>query len=197
MTYTWDARNQLIQIQGPHGTASFRYDHQGRRIEKTVNGRTTRYLYDGPQAVAELQGSALGVTYLTGLRIDEVLARVANTGSRSLLTDALGSVLALADEAGVIRTRYAYSPYGETRQTGQEDPNPLQYTGRENDDTGLYYYRARYYDPQLKRFISSDPIGIAGGVNTYQYVGGDPIGSYDPFGMEPNRGCVAACTIEL
>ena len=152
-------------------------------IEKTVNGRTTRYLYDGPQAIAELQGSAMGVTYLTGLRIDEVLARYAASGNRTLLTDALGSVLALADEAQVIRTRYAYSPYGETRQAGQEDPNPLQYTGRESDDTGLYYYRARYYDPELRRFISSDPIGLVSGPNAYSYVENNPLRYTDPSGL--------------
>ena len=58
---------------------------------------------------------------------------------------------------------YAYSPYGESQSLGPDDGNPLQYTGRENDDTGLYYYRARYYDPVLKRFVSEDPIGLMGG----------------------------------
>lgn len=58
--YTWNARNQLVDIQGPNGAASFKYDAQGRRIEKTVNGQTTSYLYSGNQAIAELQGSAIG-----------------------------------------------------------------------------------------------------------------------------------------
>jgi RHS repeat-associated protein len=61
--------------------------------------------------------------------------------------------------------------------------NPNQYTSRENDNTGLYYYRARYYDPVMKRFISSDPIGLAGGWNTYAYVGGNPISYTDPLGL--------------
>jgi RHS repeat-associated protein len=66
---------------------------------------------------------------------------------------------------------------------GPDEGNALQYTGRENDGTGLYYYRARYYDPGLKRFISSDPIGSAGGINLYMYVSGDPLSRTDPFGL--------------
>ena len=71
-------------------------------------------------------------------------------------------------------------------QTSGETTNPLQYTGRENDNTGLDYYRARYYDPQLKRFISSNPIGLAGSVNTYAYAGGggDPASRTDPKGVD-------------
>jgi RHS repeat-associated protein len=61
--------------------------------------------------------------------------------------------------------------------------NPNQYTSRENDNTGLYYYRARYYDPVMKRFVSSDPIGLAGGINTFAYVGGNPLMYSDPYGL--------------
>ena len=64
-----------------------------------------------------------------------------------------------------------------------EAGNALQYTGRENDDTGLYYYRARYYDPALKRFITSDPIGLRGGLNTYAYVLNSPLRFVDPAGL--------------
>ncbi len=67
---------------------------------------------------------------------------------------------------------YAYSPYGETSTLGPDEGNPIQYTGRENDGTGLYYYRARYYDPVLKRFVSEDPIGMEAGPNFYAYVKG-------------------------
>ena len=182
VTYTWNARNQLTGISGPSGTASFKYDALGRRIEKTVNGVTTQYLYDGNQAIAELSGSAIGATYLTGLQIDEVLARYGASGDRSLIADALGSVLAQTDGTGAVQTQYGYSPYGETQTTGSADGNPVQYTGRENDQTGLYFYRERYYDPQLKRFISEDPIGLGGGINTYAYVEGDPVSFVDPLG---------------
>lgn len=185
VTYTWNARNQLTQITGPHGTAAFKYDHQGRRIEKTFNGATTHYLYDGHQAIADVHGSAVGTTYLTGLQIDEVLAIYAAKGNRTALTDALGSLLALADDTQTTKTHYAYSPFGETEAQGEPSDNPYQYTGRENDGTGLYYYRARYYDPEGKRFVSSDPIGLGGGVNVYGYVLNSPLKYRDPTGENP------------
>lgn len=78
---------------------------------------------------------------------------------------------------------YAYSPYGESISLGPDEGNPLQYTGRENDGTGLYYYRARYYDPVLKRFMSEDPIGLRGGLNSRSFVGGNPISRTDPLGL--------------
>ena len=183
VTYTWDAQNRPIGISGPNGTASFKYDARGRRIQKTINGTTTAFLYDGQQAIAELQGSSIGATYLTGLQIDEVLARYSNQGNRTLLTDALGSILALTDDAQTSQTIYGYSSYGEQTQVGENSDNSLQYTGRENDNTGLYFYRARYYDPQLKRFLSSDPIGLAGGLNTYSYAENSPLNFIDPYGL--------------
>jgi RHS repeat-associated protein len=187
-SYTWDARNRLTGINGfdPLGNpvmASFRYDALGRRIEKTVNGSTVQYLYDGPNAIAELRGNAISANILTGLAIDEVIARYTAQGERTLLTDALGSVIVSAKEDGTVQTAYGYSPYGQTQVLGTDEGNPSQYTARENDGTGLYYYRARYYDPQLKRFASEDPIGLAGGINPYGYVGGNPVSNIDPEGL--------------
>jgi len=72
--------------------------------------------------------------------------------------DALGSVIALTDETGAIKTQYTYDPFGNVTVSGESSDNPFQYTGRENDGTGLYYYRARYYSPELQRFISEDPL---------------------------------------
>ena len=103
-------------------------------------------------------------------------------GTRTLLSDALGSTLALTDPAGSVLARYTYEPFGTTTVTGSAF-SPYQYTGRENDDTGLYYYRARYYNPVLQRFISEDPIGFRGGINVYSYVGNNPAGSRDPLGL--------------
>ena len=182
-TYTWDARGHLAAIDGPDGHASFEYDALGRRISKTVNGQTTGYLYDGQQAVAELQGNKIGALYLTGLDIDAALARVTPNGTRSQITDALGSVVAETDEQGNVTSSYAYSPYGETKVGGETD-NAVRYTAREEDGTGLYYYRARYYDPRLKRFISEDPIGLLGGIDVFAYVGGGPIMRKDSFGLD-------------
>jgi len=101
-----------------------------------------------------------------------VLARYAPSGNKTLLTDALNSVIAQAGDDQSVGNFYSYSPYGEITTLGTDDGNSLQYTGRENDRTGLYFYRAKYYDPALKRFISEDPIAIVGGINLYAYVGG-------------------------
>jgi RHS repeat-associated protein len=192
INYTWDSQDRLISIQGPSGNATFKYDHIGRRIEKTVNGVTTAFLYDGPQAIAELQGSSIGATYLTELRIDEVLARFSSKGDRTLLADAMGSVLVLTDDSQNMQTVYGYSPHGEQALTGEPNENSLQYTGRENDNTGLYYYRARYYDASLKRFISQDPAGLRDGLNVYTYVQGKVLGLVDPFGLEGGGNCQIA-----
>ncbi len=194
-TYTWDARSRLTQIAGPGLTASFRYDASGRRIERTVNGVTTGYLYDGVQAIAELRGSAVDTVYHTGVAIDEVLARYAPSGNKTLLTDALNSVIAQAGDDQSVQNFYNYSPYGETTTLGLDDGNSLQYTGRESDNTGLYFYRARYYDPVLKRFIAEDPIGIAGGLNFYAFVHGKPTILRDPSGLDFQFGASISGTL--
>jgi RHS repeat-associated protein len=87
----------------------------------------------------------------------------------------------LTDKTGVKVVDYTYDPYGNTTADATID-NPFQYTGRENDNTGLYYYRARYYSPNQQRFISEDPIRLNGGINVYAYVGGNPISYIDPEG---------------
>jgi RHS repeat-associated protein len=91
--------------------------------------------------------------------------------------------LSVLPEACALGTVYAYSPYGEATALGPDGGNSLQYTGRENDETGLHYYRARYYDRVLKRFVSEDPIGIGAGLNGYAYVQGNPVARTDPSGL--------------
>ncbi len=121
---------------------------------------------------------------LTGLGIDEVFTRTDSSGTRHFLTDALGSTLALADGAGAVQTQYTYEPFGEVTVNGPSSTNPFQYTGRENDGTGLYYHRARYYQPGLQRFISEDPAGFIGGdTNLQTYTFDDPTGFRDSSGM--------------
>ncbi|AOY95576.1 hypothetical protein BKK79_27970 [Cupriavidus sp. USMAA2-4] len=94
-------------------------------------------------------------------------------------------MIGLSDGLGTtLETQYRYEPYGKTRMLGQASRNTQQYTGRENDATGLYYYRARYYDPETGRFVSPDPIGWAAGqTNGYAYVNGNPIIYTDPSGL--------------
>jgi len=118
------------------------------------------------------------------LGIDETLLRTDAAGARSFLTDGLGSTLALTDSAGLVQGEYTYEPFGKTTTSGAASSNAFKYTGREDDGTGLYYYRARYYHPGLQRFISEDPIGFNGGdVNLYGYVGNDPVNLVDPYGL--------------
>ncbi len=189
--FIWDARNRLIGINGFTAdcsplTANFKYDALGRRIEKTTNGETIQYLYDGLNIVQEIKDGMVYANYIRTLNIDEPLGRIKSDGTiRYYHADALGSVIALTDEIGNVRTQYTYSPFGETETLGELSDNPFQYTGRENDNTGLYYYRFRYYSPELKRFISEDPIGLMGGnVNYYVYVWNSPNSSIDPLGLK-------------
>jgi RHS repeat-associated protein len=184
-TYTWDARNHLVSISGAV-SASFQYDPFGRRVSKTIGTAVTNYLYDGVNPVQELAGGAPKANLLTGLNVDEYFQRTDANGPANFLTDALGSTIALSGPGGNTLAQYTYGPYGKTTMTGSSS-NPYQYTGRENDGTGLYYYRGRYYNPTFQRFISEDPIGIAGGIDVYAYVGDDPFDFSDPFGLDKGR----------
>jgi RHS repeat-associated protein len=184
-TYTWNARNQLVGISGPGVSATFVYDALGRREKKTVNGSLTEFLYDGLNPVQETSGATILSNILPGLGIDEFLTRtdvVAGVTS-SFLTDALGSPVAVTDNAGTVQTEYTYEPFGRTTFTGSSNSSSYQYTGRENDGTGLYYYRARYYQSGLQRFISEDPLEYRGGdANLYAYVTNGPTNLVDPSG---------------
>jgi RHS repeat-associated protein len=185
--YTWNARNQLTGISGPNVSASFVYDGLGRREKKTINGSLTEFLFDGVNPVQETSGATILANVLPGLGIDEFFTRtdVPAAATSHFLPDGLGSTLALADSSGTLQTDYTYEPFGKTTATGATNTNPLQYTGRENDGTGLYYYRARYYQPQLQRFMREDPIEFAGGdINLYSCVGNNPLKFVDPFGLE-------------
>jgi YD repeat-containing protein len=146
-TYTFDARNHLTAISGSI-TASFVYDGFGRRQRKVVNGATTQFLYDGLNEVQLLDGSVPPVVQsnlLNGLNVDEHFKKAAMT----VLTDALGSTLALVNSSGAIAD--SYEPFGKSTASGTATTT-FQFTGRENDFSGLYYYRARYM-PRNQSFI--------------------------------------------
>jgi RHS repeat-associated protein len=184
-TYTWNPRNQLTAISGSGVSASFVYDGLGRREKKTINGSLTEFLYDGLNPVQETAGANVLANTLSGLGIDQFFSRIdVPAGNTSyMLGDGLGSILALTDSAGAIQTEYTYEPFGKVSTNGLSDSNSFQYTSRENDGTGLFYYRARYYDPQLHRFVAEDPIGFGGGLNNYAYVGDAPMNYRDSLGM--------------
>ena len=180
-TYTWDAKNRLVAQSGPGVNATFQYDALGRRISKIINGVTTSYLYDGNDIVQEIGGSAVGASYVRSLNIDEAFVRQMASGNEFYHTDALGSTLDLTNQAGAVQASYHYEAFGKATMTGSSS-NPFQYTGRENDGTGIYMYRRRYYSPQSGRFLSSDIIGQKRGSNLYTYVSNAPTRYRDPLG---------------
>ncbi len=183
-TYTWNARNQLTGISKTGFSASFAYDSFGRRTGRTVNGTVTNYVYDGLNPVQEKNGATVTANLLTGLGIDEFFTRTDGVGVRTLLSDALGSTIALADGTGALQTQYTYEPYGFTTQTGSASTNSYKYTGREDDGTGLMYYRARYHQPRFQRFVAEDPFKfLIGDANLYGYVSGNPMLYRDPYGL--------------
>jgi RHS repeat-associated protein len=178
-TYTWNARNQLVATSAGAGAGagSFSYDALGRRTGASVNGVLSAYVYDGPNPVMMGGNLMLGTP-----SIDDQFAQVGASATTGYLRDGLGSAIGETGSAGTLAASYFYSPYGDSVNTSAA-PTPFQFTGRENDGpTGLYYYRARYYSPQLGRFISEDPLGLAAGTNFYAYVDGDPISETDPEG---------------
>ena len=183
-TYTWDNRNRLTAIGGASLTASFAYDAFGRRAVKTINGQATRFRYDGLEVALE-DGPAGLVAYLRSLALDEALARTDETATSAYLADALGGTVGLTDASGTAATTYTYAPFGDTATTGASSANPFQFTGRENDGTGLYYYRARYYDPRAGRYLAEDPIGPIGGINRYSYAANNPSRYTDASGLIP------------
>ena len=181
-SYTWDARNHLTQMDLGN-TASFSYDAFGHRTSKTIQSTQTGFLYDGANVVQELSGATPTANLLSG-GIDEVFQSTDSAGTRSFLTDALGSTLALTDSSGTVQTQYTFEPFGNTTTNGSATTNSFAYTGRELDATGLQFNRARYYNPQLQRFTSEDPTEFAGGdANLYAYVKNSPINFWDPFGL--------------
>ncbi len=193
--YTYDPENRLTKVEvfasggsTPVATSTYRYDGLGRRIEKVGNGQTRRYIYDGEDILLEYdETNALLARYTHGPGIDEPVAMVRGGASYYYHQDGLGSVTELTDGAGAMAKAYAYDAYGNIiEQTGTVE-NPYAYTGRELDaDTGLYYYRARHYDPTTGRFLQKDPIGFGNGsTNMYGYAFNAPVNLNDPLGLSP------------
>jgi RHS repeat-associated protein len=179
-TFTWDARNHLVTIDNG-ATASFVYDAFGRRASKTISGATTAFLFDRFNVVQETTGANVANSLTGG--VDEVFQRSDAAGPMSFLTDALGSTVALTDSTGVSQAQYSYDPFGNTSPGGAGSTNSFAYTGRELDAAGLYFYRARYYNPSLQRFISEDPAQLQGGSsNFYAYAADAPTQFKDPSG---------------
>src|SRR5262245_31056053 len=145
--------------------------------------------------VQELSGTTPVANLLTGLEIDETFTRSDSGGTSTLLVDPLRNTLALTDATGAVQTQYTFDPFGATTASGALSANAFQFTGRENDTTGLYSSRMRFYDPELQRFVSEDPIGPLGGLNLYGYVNNSPTNQTDRLGLAPDTWfeCWAKC----
>ena len=201
--YTYDAENRLIKVEDfaagnptPVFRSTYRYDGLGRRIEKVANGQTKRHVYDGEDILLEYDGAnILQARYTHGPGIDEPIAVTKGGSTFFYHQDGLGTVTDLTDGAGATAKSYAYDAYGNiVDQTGTVE-QPYTYTGREFDsESGLYYYRARNYDPATGRFLQKDPLGFMGkDVNLYRYVRSSPTNRADPSGLGPYS--FVACSI--
>jgi RHS repeat-associated protein len=181
-TYTWNVRNQLTGITSTTENASYSYDALGRRRSATLNGQTTTTLYDGWNPIQLQAGGVAVENRLYGLGLDSIFARTRAGVTETYIQDALGSTVELRNAAQAQTVQYTYDPYGVTTAS-VASTNTLKYTGREQDFNDLYYYRNRYYKPSIGRFITEDPIGLAGGSNLYGYVEGNPTNFIDPEGL--------------
>ncbi len=191
-SYTWDYENRLAQVTlpGTGGTVTFKYDPFGRRVQKsfTVGSTTTttNYLYDGANVLEEVNNAGtLQARYTHSSGIDEPLAEKRGTTASYYEADGLGSVTSLSNTSGALANTYTYDAYGKLTASTGTVVNPFRFTGREFDgETGIYEYRARYYDAPTGRFATEDPIGFRSDVNFYRYVKNNPSLYYDPAGLD-------------
>ncbi len=190
-TYTWDVRDRLTRIDYADGSFSaFAYDAQGRRISRRDRqGVTTYFVYEGWNLVQETNANGVVTANYVYDGPDHLLAMNRDGATYFYLYDRLGSVVGLSNGAGVLAASYRYDPWGNILASAGTTPNlanPFRYVGREWDgDSGLYYLRGRYYDPQLGRFISRDPLHLGmPGANQYAYAGNNPANATDPMGLD-------------
>jgi RHS repeat-associated protein len=200
-SYEWDYHNRLMGVitKDINGTITkavgYTYDAYDRRIAKSIDADgsgtatpvTERMVYDKDNIALTFDGQGTQThRYLFGPGVDQVLADETQTSVNWALVDNQGTVRDVIDSNGVVLNHLTYDSFGNV--TSETNPNVdfrYAYTGRERDEeTGLNYYRARYYDPTNGRFMSEDPISFgAGDGNLYRYVSNSPINFTDPSGL--------------
>ena len=187
--YRYDCQHRLIEITQPNGqTASYRYDPFGRRISKTVDGITTEFFWQGDKLVAEHHADRHR-SYIYEPDSFRPLALLEGFGPQDTKPfhyqlDHLGTPQELTAPDGEIVWSAHYRAYGQvTRLDINKIDNPLRFQGQYFDpESGLHYNRHRYYNPDIGRYLTPDPVKLAGGINAYQYVP-NPTGWVDPLGL--------------
>ena len=186
-SYSWDFENRLNQASKSGGVAvTYAYDALGRRIQQTSStGGTTKFVYDGADVLRDLDGGGATIAdYLNGPGIDNKIRQTLSGTVSYFATDHLGTTRGLTDASGNLTSTMNYDSFGNV--TSGLAPTRYTYTGREIDqDTGLMYYRARWYLPREGRFVSEDPVGFKGGINLFAYVGNSVPNQIDPLGTLP------------
>ena len=195
--YRYDCQHRLISITQPNGqTASYRYDPFGRRISKTVDGLTTEFFWQGDKLIAEHRADSYR-SYIYEPDSFRPLALLEGLGPEETKPyhyqlDHLGTPQELTDPNGEIVWSAHYRAYGQiSRLDRGKIDNPLRFQGQYFDqESGLHYNRHRYYNPDVGRYLTPDPVKLAGGINAYQYVP-NPTGWVDPLGLStcPNDRC--------
>ncbi|MEO8488446.1 RHS repeat-associated core domain-containing protein [Pseudomonas sp.] len=195
--YRYDCQHRLIGITQPDGqTASYRYDPFGRRISKTVDDITTEFFWQGEKLIAEHHADRHR-SYIYEPDSFRPLVLLEGFGPKTTKPyhyqlDHLGTPQELTNPNGEIVWSAHYKSYGKISRldVGKID-NPLRFQGQYFDpESGLHYNRHRYYNPDIGRYLTPDPVKLAGGINAYQYVP-NPTGWVDPLGLSscPSDDC--------
>jgi len=202
-SYVYNQKRLVTQMTNGGETSIFAYDPNAYRIQKVTAADTRNYLLEAEHLEAVYdENDQLTTSYLRGVIVDEIINGFERDASGKLQNhsyhhDQVNSIIALTDHTGAMAQSKTYSPFGRGLTATGTSGNTLGYTGREFDGaSGLYYYRARYYDPEVGRFLSEDPLGFEAGVNFYAYVSNNPLNFNDPFGESEFNVC-PGCLIPI